>query len=51
MFARFSLDAGFATVELVTLALAAMVALAVREQPVEKWNEAPDQRILKRPSI
>jgi len=39
MFAKFSLDAGFATVGLVMLALAAMVAFAVREPPVERTVE------------
>lgn len=36
MFARFSLKAGFATIGVLLLALAALVALAVREPPVEK---------------
>ncbi|MBE0619235.1 MAG: hypothetical protein IH605_01455 [Burkholderiales bacterium] len=35
MFARFSLKAGFATVGVVMLALAALVAFAVREPMVE----------------
>ena len=36
MFARFSLKAGFATIGVLLLALAALVALAVREPPVDK---------------
>ncbi len=36
MFGRFSLKAGFATAGVLMLALAALVALAVREPPVEK---------------
>jgi len=36
MFARFSLKAGFATVSVLMLALAALVAFAVREPPAEK---------------
>jgi len=36
MFARFSLKAGFATLSMLLLALAALVALAVREPPVDK---------------
>jgi DHA1 family multidrug resistance protein-like MFS transporter len=36
MFARFSLRAGFATIGVLLLALAALVALAVREPPVDK---------------
>ncbi len=36
MFARFSLKAGFATVSVLLLGLAVMVALAVREQAGEK---------------
>ncbi len=35
MFARFSLKAGFATIGVLLLALAALVALAVREPPVD----------------
>ena len=36
MFARFSLKAGFAAVSLLLLALAAVIAFAVREPPVDK---------------
>jgi len=36
MFARYSLKAGFASVGVLLLALAALVALAVREPPVDK---------------
>ena len=36
MFARFSLKAGFATIGVLLLALAALVALTVREPPVDK---------------
>ena len=36
MFAKISLKAGFATLSLLLLALAALVAFAVREPPVEK---------------
>ena len=36
MFARFSLKAGFATLGVLLLALAALVAFAVREPPVER---------------
>ena len=36
MFARFSLKAGFATIAMLLLALAALVALAVREPPMDK---------------
>ena len=36
MFARYSLKGGFATVGVLLLRLAALVALAVREPPEEK---------------
>jgi hypothetical protein len=36
MFAKFSLNAGFATAGMLMLALAGMVAFAVREPAVEK---------------
>jgi hypothetical protein len=36
MFARFSLKAGFATVSVLLLGLAVMVAIAVREPPTDK---------------